>query len=238
MKQGLRISFFLIAAFLLSFPAFAQDPDLADDESARLEEIFRTSDQPGEIPTGKRKRAYKNKRVSVPKGAFRIGCICMDDSRSDTHSTGSCSGHGGVRYWVYRTVEGDTAHILTARHEKHPHALSANELSELSQKRTDRSQRLMKAAAAAVAPMAYTYPSSPQVVMMPAPAETAYRFGWGEVLAVCIAGIFLYSTVRLVLRWADQHPHLFRYVLRHLLRHRKRPAPRPDRKGSDPERLP
>lgn len=238
MLRVLPLPFFFLAAFLMSIPLSAQDPDLASDEAARMEEIFRTSDQPGAIPTGKRKRDCKNKRVSVPKGAFRIGCVCMDDSRSDTHSAGSCSGHGGVRYWVYRTVEGDTAHVMTARHEKHPHAMNAAELSELSQKRSDRTQRLAKAAAASVAPVAYQYPATPPVVMMPTPAEQPYRFGWGEVLAVGVAGIFLYSTVRLILRWADHHPHLFRYALRHLLRHRKRPAPRPNRPDTDPERLP
>jgi hypothetical protein len=201
-----------------------------------MEEIFRSSDHAGETPVNRRKREVKNKRVSVPKDAMRIGCVCMDDSRSDTHSAGSCSGHGGVRYWVYRLVEGDTAHILTARHERHPHALTAVELSELSQKRSDRIQRLPKAANSLV-PMQYSQ-QSPPVVIMPAPADSQGRFGWGEVTSVGVAGIALFFTVRLILQWAGQNPNIVRYALRHLLRHRKRPAARQKRSDTDPERLP
>ena len=226
------------ASFCLIFQKIsAQDPDLSADENARLEEIFRSSDQPGEVPVSRRQRHAHTKRVSVPKGAFRIGCVCMDDSQSDTHSTGSCSGHGGVRFWVYRTESGDTVHILTGRHERHPHALTAVELSELSQKRSNRIERLPKAANALV-PVQYSQPSQPPVVIMPAPAEPQGRFGWGEVTSVGLAGIALFFTVRLILGWAGQNPNIVRYALRHLLRHRKRPASRQKRQDTDPERLP
>lgn len=32
----------------------------------------------------------------------RLGCICMDGSRSQTKGRGACSGHGGVKYWIYK----------------------------------------------------------------------------------------------------------------------------------------
>ena len=236
MKQPLHLFFFITISLLIRTDAMAQDPDLAADEDARLEEIFRSSDYEGQTPTNRRRRDDKTKRVSVPKNAFRIGCVCMDDSRADTHSIGSCSGHGGVRYWIYRTPEGDTVHILTGRHERHPHALNASELSELSQKRSDRLERLPKAGQS-LAPAQYSQ-TQPPFVIMPAPAEPQGRFGWGEVAAVGLAGIALFFTVRLILFWAGSNPHIVRYALRHLLRHRKRPAARQKREDTDEERLP
>ena len=170
----------------------AQDPDIESDEKARLEEIFRTSDHEGETPTNRRQRDKKVKRVSVPTGAFRVGCHCMDGSYSDTHSIGSCSGHGGVRFWVYRTREGDTVHVLTARHEIHPHALDAAEMSALSQKRADRTQNLAKP----LVPATY---SSPQTPVMVLPEVDGYE--WPDAVVISGAGIALYFTVQLVLRW-------------------------------------
>lgn len=229
--------FLLWSALILLLPhqITAQDPDLAADEDARLEEIFRSSDYETETPTNRRRRDGKTKRVSVPKGAFRIGCVCMDDSRADTHSIGSCSGHGGVRYWIYRTPEGDTVHVMTARHELHPHALSAAELSELSQKRSDRLQRLPQAGQS-LAPAQYS--NTQPVVILPNQPVPEERFGWGEVGAIGLAGISLYFIIRLILQWAGANPDLVQYALRHLLRHRKRPAARQKRQDSDEERLP
>lgn len=225
----------LLLPLLLILPtaAIAQDPDIAEDEKARMEEIFRTSDQESEVPTNRRQRDGKTKRVSVPKGAFRIGCVCMDDTRSDTRSTGACSGHGGVRYWVYRTPAGDTVHVMTARHERHPHALSATEMSELNQKRADRIQNL-PTVTKPLAPVPYSAPTQP-VVIMP---DAGDRFTWGDALALAVTGVALYFIVRMVLRWAGANEKLIRYALRHLLRPGKRPTARPLRKTARKKRLP
>lgn len=234
MKQtSLRYPSFVICRclllLLLPLAAPAQDPDLEADEKARLEEIFRTSDHEGETPTNRRQRDKTAKRVSVPKGAFRIGCHCMDGSYSDTHSIGSCSGHGGVRFWVYRTREGDTVHVLTTRHETHPQPLDAAEMSELSQKRADRVENLAKP----IAPMPYASPQNPVVVM----PETD-GFDWPDAAALAAAGIALYFIVRLILRWLKDNERLVRYALRNLLRHRKRPPTRPRSQNPRKKRLP
>ncbi len=232
MKQAtLRPLLITAILILLHLPtaSFSQDPDLESDEKARLEEIFRTSDQEGETPTNRRQRDKTAKRVSVPKGAFRIECICMDDTRSDTRSTGACSGHGGVRFWVYRTREGDTVHVLTDRHERHPQPLDAAEMSELSQKRADRSQNLAKP----LAPVPYSSPQTPVVVM---PEDQGFE--WPDAAALAAAGIALYFIVRLVLHWLKDNERLVRYALRNLLRHRKRPPTRPRSQNPRKKRLP
>lgn len=213
--------------------ARAQDPDLADDEKARMEEIFRTSERDAEVPTGRRERDRKTRRVSVPKGAFRVGCVCMDDTQSDTRSGGACSGHGGVRFWVYRTVSGDTVHVLTARHERHPHALTAAEMSEISRKRADRIQQLTTAPKAP-APVPYAAPQPP-VVILPYGSE---RWNWSSALALAVAGATFFFIARMVLRWVATHENLIRYALRHLLRPGKRPPARPLRKTARKKRLP
>lgn len=219
----------LLLLLLLPLVAPAQDPDIEANEKARLEEIFRTSEQEGQTPTNRRQRDKKTRRVSVPKGAFRIGCHCMDGSYSDTRSVGSCSGHGGVRYWVYRTREGDTVHVLTARHETHPHALDAAEMSELSQKRADRTQNIAKP----LSPVPYSSPQTPVVVV-----PESDGFEWPDAAAFSAAGIALYFIVRLVLRWLKENERLVRYALRNLLRYRKRPPTRPRSQNPRKKRLP
>lgn len=222
----------LLLSLLLPLVVFSQDPDLADDERARLEEVYRTSDQEGEIPVGRSKREGRQKRVSVPKGAFRIGCVCMDGTHSDTRSIGACSGHGGVRFWVYRTTAGDTVHVLTARHERHPQPLDAAEMSEISQKRADRIQRL-PTAAKPLAPTPYSAPTPPVVIL---PDAAANRFDWGDALGVAVGAVALFFIVRMVLGWAGANEKLVRYALRHLLRPGKRPPARPLRPATRKKR--
>ncbi len=217
-----------LALCLLPLLLSAQDPDIEADEKARIEEIFRTSEQEGETPTSRRQRDQKIKRVSVPKGAFRVGCHCMDGSYSDTRSVGSCSGHGGVRYWVYRTREGDTVHIITGNHERHPHPLDAAEMSELSQKRADRTENLAK-------PMA-PVPYGPQTQVLLMPEDNGFE--WPDAAAFSAAGVVVYFIVRLVLRWLKDNERLVRYALRNLLRHRKRPPTRPRGQSTRKKRLP
>jgi len=234
MKYTFLLPHLLLLSFFLPLRLVAQDPDIEADEQARMEEIYRTSDEETETPTNRRQRDGKQKRASVPKGAFRIGCICMDDTRSDTRSTGACSGHGGVRHWVYRTPSGDTVHVMTARHERHPHALSAEEMSELSRKRAERTQNL-PTVAKPMTPVPYSAPAPPVVIM---PDANADRFGWGDALALAVAGVALYFIVRMTLRWAAANENLIRYALRHLLRYGKRPPARPLRKTARKKRLP
>lgn len=164
--------------------------------------------------------------MSVPPGAFRIGCVCMDDTWSDVRSIGACSGHGGVRYWVYRTREGDTVHIITGRHERHPHPLDAAEMSELSQKRAERTRTLQQGNS--------LQPVTP-VVVAPNGQD---GFDWPDATVVSAAGLVLFFIVRMVLRWLRDNEHLVKYALRHLLRHRKRPPSRPRRKSPGEKRLP
>lgn len=228
MKNNTYLLLSLLAYSCLPLQVLAQDPDLESDEQDRLEEIFRTSDQDGETPTNRRQRDKKTKRSSAPKGAFRIGCHCMDGSYSDTHSIGSCSGHGGVRFWVYRTREGDTVHVMTARHETHPQPLDAAEMSELSQKRADRAQNLAKP----LSPIPYG-PQTPVVVM-----PESEGFDWPDAAALSAAGIALYFIVRMVLKWLKENERLVRYALRNLLRHRKRPPTRPGGQNTRKKRLP
>lgn len=210
----------------------AQDPDIEADERSVLEDIYRSSDEAGETPVsyGRRQRRNGDKRVSVPRGAFRIGCICMDDSGSPAQSIGACSGHGGVRYWLYRTAEGDTLRIITGRHERHPQPLDAAEMSGVAKKRVERSKNL-PAIADPLSPAL-----APQVVVMPVP-ESAGAFGWGEVVAFSVAGVALFFTVRMLLRWTNANQTLVRYALRHLLRPRKRPAARKSRKTARKARV-
>lgn len=211
-------------------PLFAQDPDLEADEQAAIEAIYRSSDEPGEIPTGAGARRRNPKRVSVPKGAERVGCICMDDSPSKTHSSGACSGHGGVRYWLYKTLEGDTARVLTERHERHPHPLTEAERSELAQIKP-KSSRRTALEAGALAPVVVMQPAPAQPWYPPAPVGDTDTFTWSHTVAVGFAGIVLYAGLRHLLSWLERNPNLARYALRHLLRYRKRPTARKDGKG-------
>lgn len=212
-----------------------QDPDIADREREVMEEIFRTSDQPGEIPVARGARDRHRKRVSVPAGAFRVGCVCMDDTRSGTRSTGACSGHGGVRFWVYQTVSGDTVQVLTARHERHPHALTAAERSTIVQKMTDKTERLR----AGNAPVNAVQPS---VVVMPPTVGNGGDWSGGplninDALFWAIAVVGAYFGLRLVLGWIGQNPELVKYALRNLLRSGKRQETRLRRKNVGKTRL-
>lgn len=216
-----RLATFLIVLFPAVCTLLAQDPDIEANERSAMEDFFRTSEQPGETPANARQRRGNTKRVSVPKGAARIGCVCMDDSRSPARSIGACSGHGGVRYWLYLTPEGDTVRVLTARHEFHPHPLDSTERTELVQAQEQRRQSPANTAAAPtilVLPLAYTTPSA----AVPAPAPAA---DWPEVAGLTAGGVLLVIALRLMLGWADKHMPLFSDALHYLLRSRRRRPP-------------
>jgi hypothetical protein len=79
-----------------------------------LNNIFRTSDEDGETATQPNRR--KGQRTqTLPEGAARVGCICMTGAVRGTTSIGSCSGQGGVRYWLVKNADGDTLQYPTAR---------------------------------------------------------------------------------------------------------------------------
>lgn len=230
------------AIFLLTFcwflpQASAQDPDIESDERSALEEIFRTSDHDGETPTAFRDRnSRQKKRVSVPEGAHRIGCTCMDGSTSDAHSAGACSGSGGVRFWHYRTREGDTVRVLTGRHERHPQPLDSAELSETNRPKP-RSSRT--AIGPALTPAIQPIIISPYAPGQPngLPEADGGWFDWSDAATITGGGITLYLILRLLLGWVHTHQPLVRYALRHLLRFGKRPAPRKSRKTPPAPRL-
>ena len=216
---------------LFGAAAFSQDPDLDDDERSALEEIFRTSEEDGEIPTSTRGR----KRVSAPKGAIRIGCVCMDGSTSDAHSAGACSGSGGVRFWLYRTLEGDTAKIITGRHERHPQPLDSLELAETNRARI----RKPTSPGGPVQPILQPLLIQPMTPAMPGNGVVSDGgwFDWSDAATVSGGGMALYFTVRYLLRWIHEHQTLVRYALRHMLRFGKRPIPRKSRKNTGKTRL-
>jgi hypothetical protein len=89
--------------------------------------IYRMSDQPGE-----RGSAGNRPNYSYADGK-RVGCICMDDTRSKSLGVGACGGHGGVRYWLtLKPGRTDTVRVATDRHYDHPHPLSQEERDNLS----------------------------------------------------------------------------------------------------------
>jgi len=213
----------------------AQDPDIDQNEENVLEDIFRSSDVDGEIPTAFRDRgAGIKKRVSVPAGAKRVGCVCMDGSRSEAHSAGACSGSGGVRFWVYKTPEGDTTHVLTARHERHPHALDSIELSEVNQTRRAAPRLATTALQPLLQPLIISTVAAPAG---PPPAVPVGWFDWSDAAAISGGGFALYLILRLLLHWVHHHQALVRYALRHLLRFGKRPPARKNRKSARKTRL-
>lgn len=103
----------------------AQDSADAAEE-ADWDELYRTSEQPGERAAGGFTR-----QSPKPQGR-RIGAICMDDTRQDEAGRGACSGRGGVRYWIYQITEDSTVLFPTERHFDHPDPLDANERLSLA----------------------------------------------------------------------------------------------------------
>jgi hypothetical protein len=105
------------------------EEDLWDD-------IFKTSDLEEERGTRPGKNfQYPNKandlQAPAPKGAIRVGCICMDDIKEDRRGRGACSGHAGVRFWLYKMPDGEILRHPTARHHDHPTALVSEEKKNL-----------------------------------------------------------------------------------------------------------
>lgn len=229
-KTPFLIGFFMLCALI----AVAQDPDIEANEQRILEELFRTSDVDPSKATSSRVRDGMVRRVSAPLGGVRVGCVCMDDTRSTSHSSGACSGRGGVRYWLYRKPEGDTVKVLTLRHERHPHPLDSIERSEINTPKV----KIPEGAAALTAALPVVQPViiQPAMPMQPVAVHDGW-FDWSDAAAISGGGVSLYFTLRMLLRWIDSHQALIRYALRHLLRFGKRPEPRKGRKDAAPPRV-
>ena len=100
------ILFFMLS---LSFQLAAQN-----ETEEGLDKIFHTSDIEGETATQPNRRKTQ-KTQALPEGSSRVGCVCMTGEVRSTTGTGSCAGHGGVRYWLVVNAEGDTLQYPTGR---------------------------------------------------------------------------------------------------------------------------
>jgi hypothetical protein len=103
------------------------DSLLKMEDDADWDESYRTSEEEGEKGT-----QFSFDVMHPPEGSERMGCICMDEVSMDLKGTGACSGHGGVRFWVYKLENGDEFLLPTDRHKSHPSLLTEEELSGLS----------------------------------------------------------------------------------------------------------
>lgn len=159
----------------------------------------------------------------------------MDDTRSLAHSTGA--GRGGVRYWFYRTTEGDTVRVLTGRHEQHPQPLDSVERSAVNPPpvpHTARQSGPLAGYSPVLQPLFITTPAAPTPYYPPAGDGW---FDWSDAATISGGGYALFLILRLLLRWIDAHQPLVRYALRHLLRFGRRPPARPRRKTAPTKRL-
>ena len=228
----LQLLLVVLVHFMLTpaLPAWSQDPDIEANEAEAVQEYFRTSELPDESPTGR----GGPKRVSAPAGAVRLGCICMDDTKSATRSSGACSGHGGVRYWLYRTKEGDTMRVITGRHERHPHPLDSIERSILIQPEERSAARLKNTMAPVViiqqAPGAYL---STQTEHLSTYADNPWAMGWPHVAALALACTAVVLMVRMLLVWFAQNIPFRNHALHDLLRSGKQPTEGENRENFD-----
>lgn len=109
-----------------SDPNCQNPPPYTQTDSSDWATEWRTSEQAGENST-----QYRHPR-DLPPGSKRIGCICMDNTQQDDGGRGSCSGHGGVRQWIYVTPDGERIEQATERHYQHPEALTEAEKNQLA----------------------------------------------------------------------------------------------------------
>ena len=99
-----------------------------------LDNIWRSSDLDGEQPVLRQQKRPKRTDGSaqLPEGSTRVGCICMDYQQQAHTGRGACSGHNGVRFWLYLLPSGDTVQIATLRHESHPDTLADDDILKLA----------------------------------------------------------------------------------------------------------
>ena len=218
MKKAIHLALFSALFFL--FPtqrATAQDPDIQND---RWDEIFRTSDLEGETPTASRRFHGFTKRVSVPDGSVRLGCLCMDDTPSDVRSKGACSGHGGVRYWIYKTAEGDSFRLSTQRNEVHPEPLDTAEMSAMSYKKAEKTAATRLADAISMMPITIVLPPTAAGVAPISGLSPMNGFSWERAYFSILAVVGL-AALRLLLEFLAPFRNELAESLREKLRRRR-----------------
>lgn len=104
-------------------------PPTDNDTTANWDETLRSSDEEGQKST---QYTPQNSQTQPPKDSKRVGCVCMDNTIQNEAGRGSCSGHGGVRYWRYLTPDAEVIDVPTDRHYNHPQDLSPDELNQLA----------------------------------------------------------------------------------------------------------
>jgi hypothetical protein len=132
----------LIFLSILRGPLFAQDSteteaprDTKDGKDQKgMEYIWRSSDLEGEQAVLRQQRRVKRIDGSgaLPEGSERVGSVCMDYTEQGGIGRGTCTGHNGVRFWLYLQPDGDTARIATLRHDDHPDTLSDSQMLRLA----------------------------------------------------------------------------------------------------------
>ncbi len=125
------------AACSAPLPQQPQRAPEADTPASRkgMDYIWRSSDLPGQQAVGSRRqinRANQYAPPAPPTGSKRAGSVCMDYTQTGTTGSGSCSGHGGVRFWMYAAAAKDTFLQPTFLHAERPDSLPASELVHLS----------------------------------------------------------------------------------------------------------
>lgn len=115
-------------------------PKEPTSEEQRLEE------EEEELRTSKMEESYYKRTQRQPPDEPRIGCICMDSEHQDNKGAGACSGHGGVRFWLYKNEAGEILEYPTQRHKDHPTKLTSKELTTLSHHNKNKIQYIAKTA--------------------------------------------------------------------------------------------
>ncbi|MEZ4885635.1 MAG: hypothetical protein R3E32_12955 [Chitinophagales bacterium] len=101
------------------------------------DDVRRTSEGKGEKGT-----QYQRKNQNFKGVGRRVGAMCMDDSMQEEGGRGACSGHGGVRFWLYEKEDGTIERIATQRHLDHPDPLDSEEMSYLAAVNEERKENL------------------------------------------------------------------------------------------------
>jgi hypothetical protein len=81
-----------------------QNSDSLDADA--WDEVLRTSDLEGENSSSSKNYNRTKVKSENKEQLERVGCICMDEIMELRKAQGACSGHGGVRYWLYRNADG------------------------------------------------------------------------------------------------------------------------------------
>jgi hypothetical protein len=114
------------------------------------DETFKVSNLENEKSTGSRskkitsvsEKEQENTGYSLVNSK-RTGCICMDNIQQSMTGRGACSGHGGVRYWLYelknktirKIAANNKEYFIENEYEGEPHGKaqkSENEISHFS----------------------------------------------------------------------------------------------------------